>query len=211
MENSPANFLPKVSQFVSDLKKSDERLETDRKNRLTEISDFIRRKKAQGEQAALIFICTHNSRRSHFGQIWAQVLADYYGVSGVKTYSGGTEATAFNPNAITALRKTGFEISAISDSPNPQYEVAYGENIPPLTVWSKVYSDPANPQSRFCAIMTCSEADEACPAVFGAEIRISLPFDDPKKSDGTPAQAETYAQRSRQIAAELDFVFQQLM
>ncbi|MEZ4829267.1 MAG: hypothetical protein R3C61_23715 [Bacteroidia bacterium] len=149
MENSPANFLPKVSQFVSDLKKSGERLETDRKARLTEISDFIRRKKAQGEEAALIFICTHNSRRSHFGQIWAQVLADYYGVSGVKTYSGGTEATAFNPNAITALRETGFEISAISDSPNPRYEVAYGENIPPLTVWSKVYSDPANPQGGF--------------------------------------------------------------
>lgn len=210
MEKHSLNIFPQLQSLLDELAEAAQSLSPERQGRLLEISDFIRQKSRTGEIARLIFICTHNSRRSHFGQIWAQVLADYYGVSGVKTYSGGTEATAFHPNAIAALREMGFQIMAMSEEANPHYKVVYGDTVSPLEVWSKVYTDPANPQERFCAIMTCSEADEACPAVFGAESRVSLPFEDPKKSDGTPAQAETYALRSRQIASELAFVFQQL-
>jgi hypothetical protein len=33
--------------------------------------------------------------------------------------------------------------------------------------------------------MTCNNADEACPMVFGAEARFSVKYDDPKAFDGT--------------------------
>ena len=79
-----------------------------------------------------------------------------------------------------------------------------------MEAWSKVYTNDANPTQGFCAIMTCSEADEACPAVFGAKARVSLPFEDPKKADGTPQEAETYLARCQQVATELAFVFHTL-
>jgi hypothetical protein len=138
------------------------------------------------------------------------VLSDYFGISPVATFSGGTEATAFHPHAIRALVSTGFHITPTDTSANPHYQIDYATDRTPLKAWSKVYSDPSNPQQGFCAIMTCSEADEACPMVFGAARRISLPFEDPKKSDGTPEEAATYMARSRQIAGELAFVFSQL-
>ncbi|MEZ4849720.1 MAG: protein-tyrosine-phosphatase [Bacteroidia bacterium] len=205
MTNTHPDIFPKIQRFIESLNTEPVQLSPDRKNRLTQIAEFIQQQTSKGKPAELIFICTHNSRRSHFGQIWAKVLADYYGLSSVYTYSGGTEATAFNPNAIEALRSVGFQIEVKDEGENPHYEIRYAENLPSLKAWSKVYSDPANPQQDFCAVMTCSEADEACPAVFGAR-RVSLPFEDPKKADGTPQEAETYLERCRQIAQEILFV-----
>ncbi len=55
--------------------------------------------------------------------------------------------------------------------------------------------------------MTCSQADEGCPFIAGAEVRIPITFEDPKKSDNTPEQTQVYAERSLQIAAEMLYVF----
>ena len=71
----------------------------ERKQLLEKIADYIKTKQANSEAINLIYVCTHNSRRSHLGQVWAAVAANYYGVEHVFTFSGGTEATAFNPNA----------------------------------------------------------------------------------------------------------------
>lgn len=208
MENIGRQLFPKIQQYVESLKPDLTQLAPDRKERLLQIVDYVQSRIAAGNAAALVFICTHNSRRSHFGQIWAKVLADYYGISPVNTYSGGTEATAFHPNAIHALRTVGFQIEAEAQQATPHYSILYAKDRNPLVAWSKVYTDPANPGQDFCAIMTCSEADEACPAVFGASARVSLPFEDPKKADGTTQEAETYLERCRQIATELAFVFE---
>jgi hypothetical protein len=35
--------------------------------------------------------------------------------------------------------------------------------------------------------MVCSEADKSCPSVDGAELRVGMPYDDPKYFDGTPS------------------------
>ncbi|MEL7342425.1 MAG: protein-tyrosine-phosphatase, partial [Bacteroidota bacterium] len=185
-------------------------LTLDRQSRLKEIAAYLRDSIDQGLVPQLTFICTHNSRRSHLGQIWAKVMADYYGYPSVQTYSGGTEATAFNPNAIAALREQGLQIEALTEGQNPHYMIRYSEEQAKLETWSKVYDQAPNPQAAFCAIMTCSEADEACPVVFGASKRVSLPYEDPKKSDGTPEQAAIYQARSLEIASEMAFVFQQL-
>ncbi|MFT7056154.1 MAG: arsenate reductase [Roseivirga sp.] len=51
------------------------------------------------------------------------------------------------------------------------------------------------------------QADEACPIIAGAEVRISVTYEDPKVFDNAPQQAEIYAERSLQIAAEMYYVF----
>lgn len=145
------------------------------------------------------------------GQIWAQVLAEYFGISAVSTYSGGTKATAFHPNAVAALGKSGLKISSNSGEVNPSYQVSWNEKGPHLNrIFSKKFSHEVNPQQDFIAIMVCSDADEACPFVPGAESRVAIPYEDPKTSDGTPEESAKYEERSIQIARELAWMYQQI-
>jgi arsenate reductase len=136
-------------------------------------------------------------------QLWAQTAAAVCGVSNVETFSGGTEATAFNPRAVAALRRAGFAIEPVSDGDNPVYQVRFRPEMTPLRVFSKVYDQPPNPVEGFAAVMTCSAADKGCPVVFGAAERIAIPFEDPKVSDGTEREAAAYDERCRQIAREM--------
>jgi len=170
------------------------------------LNDKIKTKKS----IRLNLICTHNSRRSHLSQIWAQTMAAYYNVDNVSCYSGGTEATAMFPKVGEILTNQGFKIDKLSDAENPVYSVKFSENEPSVIAFSKKFSDAFNPVSEFAAIMTCSSADEACPMVSGCDKRIAITYEDPKKSDGTPLQNETYLERSLQIATEMKFVFSSL-
>lgn len=178
----------------------------ERKELLVKTATFISSKRKENNSVQLLFVCTHNSRRSHFGQVWAAVAAHYYKIEPVFTFSGGTETTAFNQNAITALDTLGFNISKKTATTNPIYEVDFGaEN--PVICFSKVFDDKANPSTDFAAIMTCADAEENCPFIPGAKLRIATTYDDPKVFDGTPIVAEKYLERSNQIALEMLFVF----
>jgi len=179
----------------------------ERKESLDLIVDFVKERKTAGSHADLIFICTHNSRRSHLSQMWASTAAWVYAQDHVRTYSGGTEATAFNPRAVAAVERAGFHVVK-PEMQNPRYEVSFTTDHVAETCWSKVYDDPANPQKDFCAVMTCSEADTNCPIVRGALDRVSLPYVDPKEADGTPEETARYDERCLQIAAELFYVMQ---
>ncbi|MCC6723940.1 MAG: protein-tyrosine-phosphatase [Saprospiraceae bacterium] len=176
-----------------------------RQQELAELADYISKKLKSGEAAKLTVICTHNSRRSHIGQLWLAAAATFYGVEGVATYSGGTEATAFNPRAVAAMRRAGFSISGDETESNPRYTAKLGEGTDEITLFSKKYDDPANPQRGFAAIMVCSDADEACPFIPGAEKRFAIRYDDPKAADGTPDEAATYDERCKQIGREMLF------
>lgn len=151
----------------------------------------------------LVFICTHNSRRSQMSQLWARVAADYYSIDGIETFSGGTEATAFNPRAVSALEKMGISFEK-SGEDNPVYTFESKGNK--YKYFSKKYDDESNPKDNFCAVMTCSDADENCPYIPGANSRVSLKYDDPKEFDGTELEEEKYLERSMQIATELFYV-----
>ncbi|MEL6132367.1 MAG: hypothetical protein AAFR59_03280 [Bacteroidota bacterium] len=172
---------------------------------MTPLIDYIKQKIANQETIKLNFICTHNSRRSHMAQIWAKAIATYLHLP-IDTYSGGTEATAFNPNAIAAMQNAGFEISGDRQVHNPRYTIQMGAGLPTFQTWSKVFSDPTNPTQAFAAIMTCSDADENCPYVPGAELRVALTYEDPKAYDGSPQQASAYEARAKQIGAELYYI-----
>lgn len=185
-------------------------LSEDRKQILLPLIEYIQTRTSKQKEVRLNFICTHNSRRSHLSQIWAQTAAAYYDIKNVICYSGGTEATALFPVVAQTLGDSGFKIKTLSEGSNPVYSIKYSANELPIIGFSKTYDDDFNPESGFAAIMTCSQADGGCPFIAGAEKRIPITFEDPKISDGTPQQKETYLERSLQIGTELFYVFSQI-
>lgn len=182
----------------------------ERQEKLKELTGFIQSQVNKKEQIRLNFICTHNSRRSHLSQIWAQTLAFHFGVENVFCYSGGTEATAVFPEVLVALTTAGFQIDKLSTEANSVYAVKYDTDEHPAIAFSKKFDHAFNPSSRFAAVLTCTEADGACPFIAGASKRVALPFLDPKAFDNTLQQAEKYEERSLQIATELFYVFSQI-
>lgn len=182
----------------------------ERKKRLQPLVDFIQQKVDSKQKTNLNFICTHNSRRSHLSQIWAQVASEYFGITNVNCYSGGAEETAVFPKVMETLSDQGFNIFKIADGVNPVYAVKYDENVLPIIGFSKKYDSEFNPQSEFVAIMTCSQADGGCPFITGAEKRIPITFEDPKVSDNTPEQTQVYLEGSLQIATEMFYIFSQI-
>lgn len=181
-----------------------------RKSILQPLIDFIQEKTNLQKKVQLNFICTHNSRRSHLSQVWAQTLAQYYNIQNVTCFSGGTEATAMFSMVVKTLNKSGFEIAVKSKGANPEYQIEYTKIATSITCFSKTYDDAYNPQSEFAAILTCSKADEDCPFIVGAEKRIPITFEDPKAFDNSPLQEAKYLERSLQIASELKYVFSQI-
>ncbi|RME04307.1 MAG: protein-tyrosine-phosphatase [Planctomycetota bacterium] len=194
-----------LETFLNQLKL--EKISAERKEKLQPLIAYISHKKEKQESVNLNFICTHNSRRSHLSQIWAQTTAYYCGVSNVNAYSAGTEATAVFPTILKVLEQAGFAIQTIGCSENPVHIVKYSENERPIIAFSKKITHLFNPKTQFAAIMTCSQADEKCPFVPGAENRITLPYEDPKIFDNTSLQEEKYRERSEEIAAEMLYVF----
>jgi arsenate reductase len=201
-------LFAKIEGYISNLDVKS--IPKDRKKALQILADFIGEKAKTKDEISLNFICTHNSRRSHLSQVWAQTLAHYFKVTNVYCYSGGTEATALFPMVAETLKSTGFEIRTLSEGNNPVYSIKYSENQHPVIGFSKKMDDHFNPKSGFAAVMTCSQADKGCPIVPGAEKRIPITFEDPKAFDNTPLQAEKYAERSMQIATEMYYVFSKI-
>lgn len=182
---------------------------TERRELLMELTNFIQQS-PKGQSVYLNFICTHNSRRSHMAQLWAQAAACHFDVKEIVCLSGGTEATAFNPRAVKAMQDVGFQISITKNGDNPLYEVKYASDVGSVLAFSKKYDDPFNDNPGFAAIMTCSHADENCPLVLGAKTRIAITYDDPKEFDGTPLESAKYAERVQQTGREMLFAFSQV-
>ncbi|MCM4165268.1 MULTISPECIES: low molecular weight phosphatase family protein [unclassified Arenibacter] len=197
-----------IAQLIPKLDK--DTISQERREILQPLAQYIQSKTDSQEPIRINFICTHNSRRSHLSQVWAQTMAHYFNVKNVQCYSGGTESTALFPIVAQTLKNTGFQIETISEGKNPIYSIKYAENEPPIIGFSKKLDDNFNPKSEFAAVMTCSQADGGCPFIAGAEKRIPITFEDPKAFDNTPLQAEKYQDRSLQIATELFYVFSQI-
>ncbi|WP_445711070.1 arsenate-mycothiol transferase ArsC [Flavobacterium sp.] len=183
---------------------------SERKEVLQPLIEFVQSKVDNKQAVNLNFICTHNSRRSHLSQIWAQTMASHYSVNNVNCYSGGTEATALFSKVAVILQNQGFQIQKLSDESNPVYTIKYSENEPPIICFSKTFDDKFNPRLNFAAIMTCSSADEGCPFIPGAEKRLPIRYEDPKIFDGTDLMDVKYLERSIEIASEMNYVFSQI-
>lgn len=125
---SNQKMLPALRPYVAEVAAEVDSLPADRKEVLGKISADITARLQMGKPAYLTFICTHNSRRSHMSQIWAQTAAYYYGLNQVHAYSGGTEVTACNCRTVTAMRRVGFDITDLTTGDNPVYSVRYAED-----------------------------------------------------------------------------------
>lgn len=193
-----------LKKTISQLKAVE--ISSERKLVLQPLIDFIQSKKNQNQTIRLNFICTHNSRRSHLSQIWAQTLAYYFNIPNIYCYSGGTEATALYPKVAETLRNQGFQVHKIAEGINPIYAIHYAINEQAIIGFSKKYNDDFNPQNDFVAIMTCDNADEGCPIVFGVIERIPIKYSDPKQFDNTTMMDEKYIEKSMEIASELYYV-----
>lgn len=201
-------MFPELSRTIIAIEKGS--IPSERKRVLQPLVDFIQQKIKIKEAVNLNFICTHNSRRSHLAQVWAQIAAIHYNVMNVYCYSGGTEETALFPMLVEVLSSQGLSVLKITEDTNPVYVLKYSENSMPIIGFSKRYNHLFNPISGFAAVMTCSQADENCPFVSGAEKRIAVTFEDPKESDGKDNQQEVYTTRSLEIAREMFYVFSQI-
>lgn len=208
MITKQSSLFTQIDQLIQSL--SPQSLTEERKAFLNPLVEYIQSKVSTGDTIRLNFICTHNSRRSHLSQVWAQTMVHYFQIKNVDCYSGGTEATALFPMAAKTLQNSGFDVQTISEGTNPVYSIKYAENEQPIICFSKKMDADFNPKSGFAAIMTCNSANEACPIVFGAEKRFPIMYEDPKAFDNTPQQAEKYQERSLQIATELFYIFSQI-
>lgn len=197
---------PELQSYVTSRLNEASLISDERKAELRQLSGYVTQCRQQNRPARLTFVCTHNSRRSHLTQIWAQVGATVFGLDHVQTFSGGTEVTACNPRTVAALQRAGLVITTPDASvSNPLYSVSWSKECSPLVCFSKVFNQSPNPVSDYCAIMTCSHADQHCPVAIGCDLRLAIRYEDPKISDDTPQEAATYDERCRQIARKMLF------
>lgn len=200
-------LLPALQHSSNELANQFHLIDAERKETLLRLAYYVRERVIAGKPVYLNFICTHNSRRSHISQLWAQAASYVYGIENVHCLSGGTEVTAFNPRAVKALQSVGFQIHISQPGNNPVYDVRFADGVPPVIAFSKTYDDPFNSTPEFAAIMTCSHADANCPMVMGASQRMSITYNDPKEYDGTEQEEEKYLERATQIGREMLFAF----
>tara|TARA_B110000091_G_scaffold104434_1_gene113488 strand:+ start:588 stop:1220 length:633 start_codon:yes stop_codon:yes gene_type:complete len=195
---STKNFFENAGNTVSISKERAQLLDT--------IAENIAKEYQKEGTVNLNFICTHNSRRSQFGQVWSFFAAEYFNLN-IHAFSGGTEVTAFFKNTVKTLESEGFNFDLIDFShQNPKYSISFEGTDKAIFGFSKLFDDPQN-LNPFIAITTCNNADENCPFIPTATHRFHLPFVDPKFSDDTETQYEAYEKTSQQIAGELFYVF----
>lgn len=201
---------PELLEYIQKRTTEFQDIPATRKAELGKLSQYIQERLYSSDPIQMTFICTHNSRRSHMAQLWSAVAARHYGIQSYKSYSGGTEATAFNPRAVAVLQRAGLKITVGTIEKNPHHIVSCGPDSEEWDCFSKVYSDPSNPSAHFCAVLTCLSADESCPIVAGADARFAIPYEDPKVADNTPEETIRYDERSAQIAREMLYVFSRI-
>ena len=155
------------------------------------------------------FICTHNSRRSQLGQVWSFFAADYFKLP-INAFSGGTEVTAFHRNTVKTLTEVGFKFDVDEFShTNPIYRISFSDDNPSLLGFSKLYNNIEN-KTPYFVLTTCNNADENCPFIPEAIDRFHVPYIDPKHSDDSAIQDETYLKTSGIIAAQMYYLFNEI-
>ncbi|XWN38526.1 MAG: protein-tyrosine-phosphatase [Balneola sp.] len=207
MTPTDSPLFDELLSYTKELEQNFDSIPEERKKKLLSLSEYLSDKWSANQTPKAIIICTHNSRRSHLGQLWLAAGADYYGLPEIETFSGGTEATAFHPNAVNAVRRAGFEVKADKpEASNPMYQISWKAEMDTYKAFSTRFDEAPNPTKEFAAIMVCSEADQGCPFVPGTDFRLALPFDDPKAFDDTDVQDAKYDERCKQIGTEMLFV-----
>ncbi len=187
---------PALNHTIMELGMEEDLIEFSRQQLLQNIAEHLR----QEMQCPLVFVCTHNSRRSQLAEAWVNALNLYYDLN-LSVFSAGTESTAFHQNMVNALVSNNFELKSDGKIENPRYRFLNS------TMFSKTLDDPSLPKADFIAVMVCDEADMNCPVVVGAKKRFSLHYQDPKAFDGTDLEELAYLNKVREIGREICYLF----
>lgn len=208
------NPTPEISddlrEYAIDLESGFQSISEERKETLNQIAEVLVESRNDSSGLQILFICTHNSRRSHMADLWFKFGTLYYGLTNYDSYSGGTEATAFHPNAIESIKRAGFRVRYSSRYENPIVHITPGGSYPLWQMSSKKYNSAANPQTGFVAVMVCSDADRSCPIVDGAYARFGLTYDDPRYYDDAPSRDEKYDNTLKLIGTEIFYLTYQI-
>lgn len=199
-----------ISDFVRDRKDEYILISSNRKDELNLLAQLVSSEIDRLDHCKMNIICTHNSRRSQLAEFLIRIAADEMNIDSISTFSGGTEATAFNHRMVAALSSFGFDFDTTENGSNPIYKFRSNKAALQPDMFSKKYSDDYNPQKDFIAVMVCDHADENCPVVFGSSHRFSLPYLDPKASDDTADEAATYEEKVKEVGREMVYFLEQV-
>ena len=103
------------------LKKHLKNISSDREIALKAVAKAIYQDVKSSGKAQVIFICTHNSRRSQLAELMLSHLLRLNNISHIYCYSGGTEATAFNHRMVKAVIDFGIPLLKYGPDSNPLY------------------------------------------------------------------------------------------
>jgi len=178
---------------------------------LDAVADRLTSLEVNAKRTTLLYVCTHNSRRSQFSQVWAEYFARHFNLSNLDIQSCGTEVTACNFRVIYTLRNLGFKVVNPGGT-NPKLQVYSDANAKPITLYSKKIETciAENTSDQVIAMMTCDHADQNCPVIPEVSDRIQLLYEDPKVKDDTPEEIERYAERCRQIGEEMCYLMSKI-
>tara|TARA_B100001079_G_scaffold142196_1_gene121790 strand:+ start:344 stop:916 length:573 start_codon:yes stop_codon:yes gene_type:complete len=181
------DFFSKINQYNP---------EKDKKNYLDDVVSKI--EKILPITNNIVFLCTHNSRRSQLCQVWGSILSKIYNID-LKFNSAGTEKTEVHKTIFYCFSNVGIEIK---DS-----KIFYGDLS--LSLHSKVLEEIQS--DKFISIMTCSDAEKSCPSDSRSIRNISMIYQDPKIFDDTEKEREEYSKTSKLIAEELNYIIKNLV
>ena len=182
----------------------------ERQSILADCATSITDQLIKNSSTSVVVICTHNSRRSQLGELMIACAAKVYGIDSLKSYSGGSEATAFNHRMVNALITEGISFKLLEAGENPRYVTSIAGEPFENEFFSKKYDHDFNPKQNFIAVLVCDSADEACPHIIGASARYFIPYVDPKVSDDSPKEAEVYGAKVIEIGREMFYMIKQV-
>lgn len=200
-------FYSRLAEYTSTIPSEFNKIPGERKELLEELGEYILEKSTQKSGSQLLFICTLNSRRSQFAQVWAQAAAYHYKLKKVSTFSGGESETAINFRILEALRKAGFEITASEVySQNPVYLLSMGRRYPDVFIFSKKYDYWNNPDMNYASIICSNDLYEVNFQPSGADETIYLPYEDIQIFDSSSNSYLRNDEICRQIAREMFYL-----
>jgi len=199
-------LFPHLKSYMDSIIGESEKINDQRKSQLQPVMDYVLNVISGGREPQLLFVCTQNSRRSMFTQVWAQLAGWVCGIKNFHSHSAGSELAALHSNTRDALIRAGIKIDQLTGGENPLYRAVFSEAFPSMYLFSKQVNFSENPKKDFGAVLVCVEDAETCPFIPSAEVRIPLPYDDPKKFDDTDQIAAAYDRSSQQIASEMFYV-----
>tara|TARA_B100000886_G_scaffold285967_1_gene210466 strand:- start:4029 stop:4604 length:576 start_codon:yes stop_codon:yes gene_type:complete len=185
----------RLSKYVKEIEKFS--LEDFQKARIKKISKTLKNEIKSCN--SIVFVCTHNSRRSQFCQVWSQILSDIYKLN-LSFQSAGVVKTEVYIGVIRSLQRAGVDIDETG---------TILINNKQVSLFSKSL-DEIN-FKKFISIMTCSDAEKSCPTDPRSKKNISLFYPDPKRFDGTQDEIKEYDFTCKSIAAEINAIFKLLI